>query len=91
MSGTRPSDLPFAEHGRPGTQKILALVFEGPGAAAKIRAVLGPTDPAKAPPGTIRKEFGTSMMVNAGRASDSPENATREIGIGAGQLVERIR
>jgi len=91
MSGSRPSDLPFAEHGRPGTQKILALVFEGPGAAAKICAVLGPTDPAKAPPGTIRKEFGTSMMVNAAHASDSPENTTREIGIGVGQLVERIR
>jgi len=81
MSGSRPSDLPVAEHGRPGTQKTLALVFEGPGAVAKIRAVLGPTDPAKAPPGTIRKEFGTSMMVNAAHASDSPENANREIGI----------
>ena len=81
MSGSRPSDLPVAEHSRPGTQKILALVFEGPGAVAKIRAVLGPTDPAKAPPGTIRKEFGTSMMINAAHASDSPENANREIGI----------
>jgi Nucleoside diphosphate kinase len=81
MSGSRPSGLPVAEHGRPGTHKILALVFEGPGAAAKICAVLGPTDPAKAPPGTIRKEFGTSMMVNAAHASDSPENTTREIGI----------
>jgi len=81
MSGARPSSVPEKEHGRPGTQKILALVFEGPDAIAKIRTVLGPTDPAKAPPGTIRKEFGTSIMVNAAHASDAPENAAREIGI----------
>jgi len=81
MSGARPSSLPEKEHAKPGTQKILALVFEGPEAISKIRTVLGPTDPAKAPPGTIRKEFGTSIMVNAAHASDAPENATREIGI----------
>lgn len=81
MSGGRPSDVPEKDHAKPGTQKILALVFEGPDAIAKIRTVLGPTDPAKAPPGTIRKEFGTSIMVNAGHASDAPENAVREIGI----------
>jgi len=81
MSGARPSSVPEQVHAKPGTQKILALVFEGPDAIAKIRAVLGPTDPAKAPPGTIRKEFGTSIMVNAAHASDAPENATREIGI----------
>lgn len=81
MSGHRPSSLPEAAHAEPGTRKILALVFQGPSAVAKIRAVLGPTDPAKAPPGTIRKEFGTNIMVNAAHASDSPDNARREIGI----------
>ena len=81
MSGARPSSVPEKDHAKPGTQKILALVFEGPDAIGKIRTVLGPTDPAKAPPGTIRKEFGTSIMVNAGHASDAPENAVREIGI----------
>ena len=81
MSGSRPSAVPENDHARPGTRKILALVFEGPDAIGKIRAVLGPTDPAKAPPGTIRKEFGTSMMINAAHASDAPENAAREIGI----------
>jgi len=81
MSGARPSSVPEKDHAKPGTQKILALVFEGPEAIAKIRTVLGPTDPAKAPPGTIRKEFGTSIMVNAAHASDAPENAAREIGI----------
>lgn len=81
MAGSRPSNAPKSEHGSPGSRKILALVFEGPDAIVKIRAVLGPTDPAKAPPGTIRKEFGTNIMVNAAHASDSPENALREIGI----------
>lgn len=81
MSGARPSAVPEKDHAKPGTQKILALVFEGPDAITKIRTVLGPTDPAKAPPGTIRKEFGTSIMVNAAHASDAPENAVREIGI----------
>ena len=81
MSGARPSAVPEKDHAKPGTQKILALVFEGPDAIGKIRTVLGPTDPAKAPPGTIRKEFGSSIMVNAGHASDAPENAVREIGI----------
>jgi nucleoside diphosphate kinase len=81
MSGARPSAVAEKDHVKAGTQKTLALVFEGPDAISKIRTVLGPTDPAKAPPGTIRKEFGTSIMVNAGHASDAPENAAREIGI----------
>jgi nucleoside diphosphate kinase len=81
MAGSRPSAVAEKDHGQPGTRKILALVFEGPDAITKIRTVLGPTDPAKAPPGTIRKEFGTSIMVNAAHASDAPETAVREIGI----------
>ena len=81
MSGGRPSVVAETDHGKPGTRKILALVFEGPDAVTKIRTVLGPTDPAKATPGTIRKEFGTSIMVNGAYASDSPENAQREFGI----------
>ena len=81
MSGARPSAVAEKDQTKPGTRKILALVFEGPEAVTKIRTVLGPTDPAKAPPGTIRKEFGTSIMVNAAHASDSPENAQREFAI----------
>ncbi|MFL6595604.1 MAG: nucleoside-diphosphate kinase, partial [Chthoniobacterales bacterium] len=65
----------------PGTEKIVALVYQGENAVAKIREVLGPTDPSKAPPGSIRKEFGQSIMVNAAHASDSPENAQREMKI----------
>jgi nucleoside diphosphate kinase len=56
-------------------------VYEGLNAVSKIRDVLGPTDPSKAPPGSIRREFGSTIMVNAAHASDSPENAQREFGI----------
>jgi nucleoside diphosphate kinase len=65
----------------PGTEKCIALVYEGPDAVGKIRDVLGPTDPSKAPPGSIRREFGQTIMVNAAHASDSEDNAKREIGI----------
>ena len=65
----------------PGLEKIVAVVYEGPDAVSKIRSVLGPTDPRKAPPGTIRRELGQDIMVNAAHASDSPENARREMKI----------
>jgi nucleoside diphosphate kinase len=81
MAGHAPSELPASEYRQPGTEKCIALVYEGVGAVAKIRDVLGPTDPSKAPPGSIRREFGQSIMVNAAHASDSPENAQRELGI----------
>ena len=47
----------------------------------KIREVLGPTDPSKAPLGSIRKELGVNIMVNAANASYAPDNARREMGI----------
>ena len=62
-------------------EKILAVVYEGPDAVSKIRNVLGPTDPRKAPPGTIRRELGQDIMVNAAHASDSADNAQREMRI----------
>jgi nucleoside diphosphate kinase len=62
-------------------EKIVALVYQGVDAVNKIRTVLGPTDPRKAPPGTIRRELGQDIMVNAAHASDSAENARREMGI----------
>ena len=64
-----------------GTQTCLALVYQGVDAVSKIRAVLGSTDPSKAAPATVRKEFGQDIMVNSAHASDSPENAKREIDI----------
>jgi nucleoside-diphosphate kinase len=58
---------------------IVALVLEGPGAIAKVRRLMGATDPAKAEPGTIRKDFATSIERNAVHGSDSPESAAYEI------------
>jgi nucleoside diphosphate kinase len=81
MSGHAPGEIPESDWKKPGTQKCIALVYEGVGAVNKIRDVLGPTDPSKAPPGSIRREFGSTIMVNAAHASDSAENAQREFGI----------
>lgn len=81
MSGTRPSAVPASEHDKPGRVKCMALVYEGEDAISKIRDVLGPTDPSKAPDGTVRREFGSDVMVNTAHASDSPENAKREMEI----------
>jgi nucleoside diphosphate kinase len=81
MSGHAPGDIPQGDWPKPGTEKCIALVYEGVGAVNKIRDVLGPTDPSKAPPGSIRREFGSTIMVNAAHASDSAANAQREFGI----------
>ena len=58
---------------------IVAAVFKGEGAVSRIRLLMGATDPAKADDGTIRKEFGTDIRRNATHASDSSENAVKEI------------
>lgn len=81
MSGRSPNECPMADANTPGTEKCIALAYEGVEAVRKIRDVLGPTDPSKAPPGSIRREFGQTIMVNAAHASDSEENAQREMGI----------
>ena len=81
MSGRAPSECDPSAMNQPGSEKCIALVYEGHEAVRKIRDVLGPTDPSKAPPGSIRREFGSTIMVNAAHASDSPENAKREMGI----------
>jgi nucleoside diphosphate kinase len=81
MAGRTPSETPEARLGEPGSEKCIALMYEGPEAVRKIRDVLGPTDPSKAPPGSIRREFGQTIMVNAAHASDSVESAEREFKI----------
>ena len=81
MSGRAPAECEAALRAQPGTEKCIALIYEGPDAIRKIRDVLGPTDPSKAPPGSIRREFGQSIMVNAAHASDAPASAEREFGI----------
>ncbi|MBA2586224.1 MAG: nucleoside-diphosphate kinase [Chthoniobacterales bacterium] len=81
MSGGRPSAISGDGRNAPGTEKCIAIVYQGEDAVRKIREVLGPTDPSKAPPGSIRKEFGQTIMINAAHASDSAENAKREMTI----------
>jgi nucleoside diphosphate kinase len=81
MTGRAPSETKGEARNEPGTEKCIILIYEGIDAVKKIREVLGPTDPAKAPPGSIRREFGSTIMVNAAHASDSPDNARREMGI----------
>jgi nucleoside diphosphate kinase len=81
MAGGRPSATTGEQRNAPGSEKCIAIVYQGEDAVRKVRDVLGPTDPAKAPPGSIRKEFGQNIMVNAAHASDSAENAKREMAI----------
>jgi len=81
MTGHPPAETKGEARNEPGTEKCIILVYEGIDAVKKIREVLGPTDPAKAPPGSIRREFGSTIMVNAAHASDSADNARREMGI----------
>ncbi len=60
---------------------VMAMVVEGDGAIAVVRNVVGPTDPATAPPGTIRGDLGLTVSRNVVHASDSPASAEREIGL----------
>ena len=57
----------------------LALALEREDAVARLREVIGATDPAEAKPGTVRKLYAESKERNAIHASDSPENAAREV------------
>jgi nucleoside-diphosphate kinase len=60
---------------------IVAAVFTGEDAVARAREIMGATDPAKAAPGTIRKDFGLDLQRNSIHGSDSPENAEKEISL----------
>jgi len=79
MTGHRPGKVLEEDKDVTGHQECLALVYEGVDAVAKIRDILGTTDPSKARPGSVRREFGSSIMINAAHASDSTENADREM------------
>src|SRR5229473_1961215 len=59
--------------------KVVVLALESEGAIAKWRETMGATDPAKAAPGTIRREFGTSIQYNCTHGSDAPETAAFEL------------
>jgi nucleoside-diphosphate kinase len=59
--------------------KVVAMVLEAENAITKWRDTMGATDPAKAAPGTIRKELGTSIQNNCTHGSDAPQTAAFEI------------
>ncbi len=82
----------YEEHvGKPFYDSLVAFmsrspafvaVVEGPeGTYAMVRTLMGPTNPADAPPGTIRGDLGTEMTENLVHGSDSDESAEREISI----------
>ncbi len=58
---------------------VVVSVLEGPGAIARNRELMGPTDSTQAAPGTIRGDFGTDIERNAVHGSDAPETARVEI------------
>ena len=58
----------------------IVVVLEAPEAIKKWRTLMGATDPARADPGTLRKEFAQSIERNATHGSDAPETAAFEIG-----------
>jgi nucleoside-diphosphate kinase len=60
---------------------VVALVAEGPKAVQVVRGMMGPTNGADAPLGTIRGDFGVSRQMNLMHGSDSPEAAEKEIAV----------
>lgn len=60
---------------------VVALVAEGPKAVQVVRTMMGPTNGADAPCGTIRGDFGVSRQMNLMHGSDSPEAAAKEIAV----------
>jgi nucleoside-diphosphate kinase len=59
---------------------VVVMVVEGDGAIAKVREIMGATNPADAAPGTIRGDFSASIDENTVHGSDAPETAEFEIG-----------
>ena len=58
---------------------VMVVAFQGEGAIAKWRQLMGATDPAKADAGTIRKDLGVNVEQNSTHGSDAPETAQTEI------------
>lgn len=59
----------------------VAMEWSGPEAVSIVRTLMGPTNPAAAPPGTLRGDFGTIITENIVHGSDSPASAERELGL----------
>ncbi|MGH7723094.1 MAG: nucleoside-diphosphate kinase [Candidatus Dormibacteria bacterium] len=88
---TALAELHYAEHrSRPffaglvefiTSSPVVAMVWEGPGAVALVRSMMGSTDPAGSAPGTIRGDLAVSLAMNVIHGSDSVQSATREVAI----------
>jgi nucleoside-diphosphate kinase len=72
---------------------VAALILEGEAAISTVRAIMGATDPARASPGTIRRDLGTSIEQNAVHGSDSPESAAFEVSyfFGGREALDYVR
>ena len=60
---------------------VVAMVWEGPGAVAMVRSMMGATDPANASPGTIRGDHAVSIGANVVHGSDSVQRAGEEVAL----------
>ncbi|HVM12378.1 MAG TPA: nucleoside-diphosphate kinase [Actinomycetota bacterium] len=60
---------------------VVVARVSGESAIPVVRTLMGPTNPAEAPPGTIRGDFGTIITENLVHGSDSPESAKRELAL----------
>ncbi len=60
---------------------VVAMEWSGPHAVSVVRTLMGPTNPAEAPPGTLRGDFGTVITENIVHGSDSVQSAGREISL----------
>jgi nucleoside-diphosphate kinase len=68
---------------------VFVSVLEGENAIAKWREIMGATDPAKAAPGSVRRDFGTNVERNATHGSDAPDTARWEVAFFFGELELR--
>ncbi len=60
---------------------VVAMAWEGPGAVAQVRTMMGATNPANAAPGTIRGDLALTMSMNVIHGSDAPERGEQEIAL----------
>jgi nucleoside-diphosphate kinase len=60
---------------------VIVVRLTGEQAIGVLRTLMGPTDPASAPPGTIRGDYGTVITENLVHGSDSPDSAERELSL----------
>jgi len=75
----KPFYEPLIEHVT--SEPVLAMVVQGPNVVSILRNMIGKTDPLEAQPGTIRGDFALDVQSNIIHASDSLENAKKEIAI----------